>query len=97
MTEEFGEHLVVVLKEMCRIVKAKYKDIDFHKNHWYQKYKWTEDEEKDFRKWLTEYVFSNKEARWELSTIRYKDKKQCKKFAADFTWNYGWKYKGELK
>lgn len=91
----FSKHLIVILKEMCKRVSADYEKIDFMKDGWFWKYKWTKDGESKFEEWLTDYVYNNPDARTGLTTINYKSKKHCKVFALNFIWNYGWKLKEE--
>lgn len=90
--KEFNKYLIVILKELCRRVGAKYEKIDFMKENWFREYEWTEDEETDFKKWLLDYLYNNAEARRELTTIRRKNKKHCKSIADWFCFNHGWKY-----
>jgi hypothetical protein len=91
--KKFGKHLTVVLKEMCKRVKAPYKDIDFQKENWFREYEWTEEQEKDFSNWMTDYLYTNKEARNEISYSYIKTKKELKKVADFFIMMYGWKIK----
>lgn len=87
----FSTHLVVVLKEMCRRVKAKYADIDFKANEWYRKHRWSRDEEHAFEEWLANYLYTTAEARRELLEFSsYSNKKRCLKAAQEFTFMYGW-------
>ena len=96
MKEEFSESLIVILKEMCRRVGATYEDIDFEKEGWFREYEWTENEEEDFKKWLVNYLYNSTKARRELTTIGHKNKKWCQTFADFWSFNYCWKYKGNL-
>jgi len=92
---KFGKHLVVVLKEMCKRVKAPYKNIDFLKEGWFREYEWTEKQEQDFIKWMVDYLYTNKEAREELSYSYLKTKKALKKVADFFIFYCGWKTKND--
>lgn len=89
---KFGKHLVIVLKEMCKRVNAKFEDIDFCQDDWFRQYEWTEQGQKDFEKWLADHIYSNEEARQELTIDVIKDERLCKEFAALFCSNYGWKF-----
>lgn len=89
-TETFGKHLSIILKKMCSTVGADYNAIDFKAHDWFRKYKWTCAEEKDFEKWLTDYIYKNKEARLELCDRRIINKSWCLKVAKEFTFMYGW-------
>jgi len=91
--QKFSKHLKIVLEEMCRRVDIGFELVNFEDENWYQKHKWTEKEQDDFVKWLTDYLYANTEARQELTTVYYKNKKQLKKVATEFTFNYGWSFK----
>jgi len=90
MTTKLNKHIQIILKEMCKRVKAPYSKIDFKKDDWFMDYKWTEKQENDFAKWLMEYMKTNPEARRQLMRIDHKD--WAGKFANDFIGNYGWSY-----
>lgn len=87
------KHIRNILHEMCNRVNADYGSIDFKAPTWYHEYEWTQEQEDDFVKWMTDYLFNNKEARFEILAFPRKDKKYCKKAAEEFVWNYGWKIK----
>jgi hypothetical protein len=88
-----NKYLTIVLKEMCSRVGANYDAIDFKHHSWYHTYSWTAEKEKEFVKWLANYMYLDRSARKELTTIHLNTKKKCKTFAENFTWNYGWKVK----
>jgi hypothetical protein len=90
---EFGVHLTVILKEMAQRVKTNYETFPWSIDDWYQINDWTEDEQNDFHKWLTEYFYKNSKARKELLRTSIKNKEICKKAANDFIFRYGWKLK----
>jgi hypothetical protein len=98
MKEDFGKHLTIILKKMCRIVGAKFDEIDFKDAHWYYKYSWTEKQEKDFIDWMADYLYKNKEARWELCEFpqSHRNKKYYRDGAGQFVWCYGWRVKDEI-
>jgi len=93
MDEKFGEYLIIILKEMCKRVGAKFKDVDFGSNRWYVDYQWTEEEQSDFKTWLADYLYKTREARQELTTIWNNTKKRCRDAASFFIFNYGWRTK----
>lgn len=95
--DKFGKYLTVILTEMCSRVGVKLHDVDWENPEWYWLYEWTSTEQDDFQKWLTEYMYANKDARNELSTISTKSKKHCNQFASQFIWNYGWKCTDDKK
>ena len=43
--KKFGKHLTVVLKKMCKMVKADLEKINFKKENWFWDYTWTEKEQ----------------------------------------------------
>ena len=88
--KEFSPHLVIVLKEMCHRVKAKYADIDFKSQDWFRQYKWTIEEQGSFEKWFADYLHKDREARRELCDRPYVNKSWCLKAAKEFTFMYGW-------
>jgi hypothetical protein len=90
---EFGKHLEIVLKEMCSRVGADYDYIDFKKEQWFWDYKWTQEQETNFKRWFVNYLVSNKEAKKEL--MQFPSITKVEKFANFFVTNYGWKLKGE--
>lgn len=95
--EKFTKHLIIILKEMCKKVGADYDKVDFAEENWYHKFQWTEVEQNEFRDWLADYFYQNREARVELLTRTSKNKKFCRGAASMFVFNYGWKWKKEEK
>lgn len=92
MTKSFEKHLTVVLKEMCTRAGTTYGDIDFSDQNWYLSHTWTEKEQNEFRDWLVNYWYKNKEAREEMLALPWmKKKSELKKPADWFIFNYGWK------
>ena len=86
-------HLHVILGNMCRYVEANYWDIDFSKDNWYQTYKWCEENEQHFKKWLTNYIYGVRSAQRELYGTTTMRKKKCEEAASMFVFNYGWSSK----
>jgi len=84
--------LAPILKEMCRVVGADYKAIDFKADEWYYEHEWTEEQQDAFTDWLADYLCKNKDARNTFYILR-KDKKACKHSAEMFVWNHGWRVK----
>jgi hypothetical protein len=87
--------LNTVLKEMCHRVGADFNKIDFPSGGWFLEATWTQEEEEDFKKWLADYIYNNKEARKEITSYRTNTKKNARQFAEQFIFNYGWKEKIE--
>jgi len=89
---KFGKHLETILKEMSSRVSCDYDSHDWLKHDHYTEYNWTEEEESDFIKWMTNYLYENTSARNELMTIKTKNKKNCREASKQFVYNYGWTY-----
>lgn len=90
--KEFGKHLTVVLKKMCLWVKVEFDDIDFAEDRWFMKHEWSEEEQDAFKEWFTDYLYKNAEARRELTDISYRNKRQLRKAAEMFCFQFGWKF-----
>jgi len=86
-----NESLQFVLKEMCNRVGANYNSIDFSDQTWYNKYEWTIQEEKQFEKWMVDYLYKDAKARKEITNHSIKRKSYLEKVAKEFTFMYGWK------
>jgi hypothetical protein len=89
----FGEHLTIVLKEMCSRVNADYEKIPFNEDgsNWFLRFEWSPDEENEFKKWLMDYLYSNSKSRREIMAYPVKTKKMCSRVANSFVSNYGWR------
>jgi len=87
-----NKYLTEVFTKMCSIVGADYDSIDFSADGWYSKYEWTDEQEKEFEKWMIEFLYTNNEARRELFGCR-KVKKAIKPWVGMFLLSYGWKTK----
>lgn len=92
-SDKFGKHLTIVLIEMCKRAGKEFDTMDWDDPSWHSTAEWTEKEQDDYESWLTDYVFTNAEARRELTTIGTKNKAQCKRFAELFVFNYGWRFR----
>ena len=79
--KEFNE----VMSKMFEAVGAKFYSIkrSCKGDQWFMKYSWTEDQEKEFRKWLTKYVIKKLGIQPQLAD----------KMVTMFLFEYGWKYK----
>jgi hypothetical protein len=87
------KHLNIILEKMFDSVGVIFTE-DFCKTpNWFMKYSWTREQEDTFRKWLIEYLYQDIEARKELMSYAYKNKKSCERAANEFLFNYGWKYR----
>ena len=91
--KDMPESFKVVLKEMCKRVKAPYTKINFDTPEWYLEYSWTEEEQKDFIEWMVDYLYNNSKARREILSTPIKNKKLITKAVRFFVFDYGWKLK----
>jgi len=82
-----------IITKMCSIVGANPKDIDFKKKGWYLDYSWTEKEQNNFIKWLSDYLYNNSGARKEIMALPLKNRVNTKGVAMMFVLNYGFKLK----
>lgn len=90
--EQFSETLIEVLKEMCKRVGADYNSIDFKAERWFMEYTWTPEQQKDFEKWLVNYLYTSAKRRREFCSVNLKAKKYLRKVATAFTFNHGWSF-----
>ena len=100
MNDEAKQYTMPILEEMCKRVGADisvvgWEDDPDHDPNWYWKYQWSKEEEKDFEKWLADYLHANKETWQALYGRRSKTKKNCKDAAHWFVWNHGWRVEEE--
>lgn len=84
------KHLKIILEEMCKRVGAEFSVVN-SQDDWYMLYQWTKKQQENYENWLTNYLLNSKEARKELLTIPYKNKKVVEGVARHFVDNYGWK------
>jgi len=88
------EYMQPILKEMCKRVKAPYTKINYKEPDWFMMYSWTEQEEKDFEKWLSNYLYiGGAELRRKITGHNIKSKKYTNKSASMFCFNFGWTLK----
>jgi len=91
-----GEHLEVILREMCSRVKADYETMEFKKDTtWYNKYSWSQEEQHGFGEWMINYLYNNTSARKEIMHWPKKTFKACRKVSDWFLFQHGWSYKKE--
>lgn len=91
--KEIHEQVKIVLAQQCKIVGARYEDIDFNNDLWFFERQWTEEQESEFIEWLTNHLYNNLEARAAIMSLPSKNKSMCKRTAEAFAFNFGWKYK----
>ena len=93
------DHTRIVFAEMCRrvgadivVVERGLKNHPEHDPLWYHKYSWTREEEESFTKWLADYLYKNRKARFEILRLSYRpSKKWLRDWAQSFIGNWGWK------
>ena len=82
-----------ILTEMFNRVGKIYKQYKVKRKEWFLKGSWTEDEEENFVKWLTNLLYNNKDYRKRIMAFDSSSKKMCKDAAFSFVMDYGWKIK----
>ena len=88
---QFGEHLTVILKEMCRRVKVPFSRVPFKTDGWFRKHTWPKAEQHDFEEWVVNYLKLNSGARRELlDTTSNRSVRVLRKAASMFAFSYGW-------
>jgi len=88
--KNMSEQIQAIIKKQCEVVGADPHSIDFKSNDWFLKYEWTEKQEADFIKWLTEHL-KDKKTMLQLSQITSTKLSFRKKIANAWVFNYGWK------
>lgn len=88
-------HINIILTEMFKRVGEEYDPIKTIGENWFWKHEWEEEEQNNFRDWLAEYLFKNRQARKEIMAFPIRRKKNCHNVANFFILNYGWKVKSE--
>jgi len=90
-------HTWIILKKMCEEAGCEIATIDFSSDIWYWTHSYTQSVEDGFLKWVTDYLYKNKDARLELTRFNsiYSSKKKCKDIANAFIFNYGFKVEEE--
>lgn len=88
-----NKHLVIVLLKMCEAVGADFRKIDFKKENWFMEYTWTHEQENEFIKWLSDYLYRNEKALEAFSAFPRKTRKHCLEVAELFTLNHRWEHK----
>ena len=88
-----NKHAFFVLQELFRRVGDEYSPDKTQGEDWYCLHEWTEEEQKDFIKWLTDYLMGHKEARHGLMRFPIRNKKRCEQAAIEFNSQFGWKTK----
>ena len=81
-----------ILTEMCSRVGADVESIDFSEPLWFHKHQWTQHQEAEFVDWLAARLYDCASYR-KLFTYCRRTRKDCRKSATHFVWNYGWKLK----
>ena len=90
----YQPHLFEILCKMFDCVGATYHADLVKKRGWFLKNQWTVEQQEEYIKWLTNYLYKNKEAREEIVfTPNIKTKKWCEKAARVFVFEFGWKIK----
>jgi len=86
LTDKQFDH---VMKKLFKAVGQEFKGIEEScgVEYWYMQHTWTEEQEAEYRKWLTSYIVKKLHI-----PVRLADKK-----ARMFLFMYGWKYTAHLR
>ena len=95
MDRPIGEQLRVILEKMFEGTEITYSDDYVKTEGWYLNYEWGTKEKENYTQWLSDYLYSNKEARAEIMSIPTKNKKKCLASAEAFVNFFSWKDKIE--
>jgi len=94
LKRDSGKELKKVLTKMCSYVGADVDKIDFKKEDWFMDYRWTIEQERDFKRWLKKRLLRHKKARYALLRYpKWKDPTTIRNAVEMFAINYGWQYK----
>lgn len=84
------DHLKAILEKLCSYTNVLLENIDVSSSEWYNTHVWTREQEHDFMVWLTNYLYENSEAQYQLYGIRNASLEACQRKASWFCMNYGW-------
>ena len=89
--KDMSDELKVIIKEMCKRVKAPYTQINFGQPGWQALFEWTEEENEDFKNWLINYLYkAPAKTRRAILGNNIKNKKYLTEAVAYFMLNYSW-------
>lgn len=83
------QNLITALQKMFEVVGKPFpEDLEYFKRlQWYQDNAWTEEQEKEYIKWLETFLLKN----WKGITNYKPNKAMAKAWAMKFVYQYGWK------
>lgn len=87
----FSKNTVIIFTKLCSYVNANYDEIDFQRDDWFNDYIWTNSQEEEFEKWLTEFFKSNPEVKKEYINKKRISNEKLKDLVEYFVFDYGWK------
>lgn len=90
MDEQQNPYLIKIIKHMCDVIDVDYYSINPKEDGWYEKHRWTIEQEDKFILWLSEELFNNDEMREELLEDPSKSVMNCFTAAVHFVGNFGW-------
>ena len=98
LQDKVSKGLERILRKMCEIVNCDYENFNFDNPQWFLEYEWTEEQEEEFKKWMTNAIMNDKEIRRDLLEFSFgkPTKKFAERVANNFIFNYGWKLKKEV-
>lgn len=89
------EYYDEILNKMFSYVGITLKDVKPKESNWFLEYSWTAEQQEEFTKWLSDYLYNDKGARGAIMANSVKSKKKCDAAANFFVFSYGWRLKNE--
>jgi hypothetical protein len=86
-----NEQIQFIFEHLCSVANIDFKTVDFNSEHWFNKFYWNEEKEKEFSEWFCDHLYNNKEARRALMSYPKKTKRDIKKTLQEFLLQYGWR------
>lgn len=86
-----NNHLKTILSKMCSIIDISFERVDITKPDWYLEHSWTQEQEREFAKWMVKFLKNKKVEKELYGYASYSDKGR-KERVEMFLFQYGWKY-----
>lgn len=78
-----------ILTKMFSIVGEEFYEEDVQESDWYMKFSWTLEQEKEFKDWMIDFLYTTPYARREMMRNPTKNKKYIVRVVDEFIFNYG--------
>jgi hypothetical protein len=87
---KYSKHLEIILRKLAEVIGADFNAINSCPD-WWKLYTWTDEQEKEFKAWMVDYLHKSLEARREICDMSsFKSKVHLRKVVDFFVMNYGW-------